>query len=70
MLRAVPIKCPKCNKFVGSLNFWKQIGDKYFHLCKDCCNIPLSEDDFLLIGFHYGYLKSREDIKKCLLDGE
>jgi hypothetical protein len=53
------IKCPACEKMVGSLSAWRQINGHYFHLCDDCI-IPAKRGDmsvaqYVLIGFHYGY---------------
>ncbi len=67
MLQMIPTKCPRCEKMVMQLNFFKQVKDKYFHVCEECHKLPkLSDDDLLLIGFHFGYQKAREDVQNFL----
>ncbi len=66
MLRMIPSKCPKCEKMVDYLVFWKKVGDKYFHVCEKCKNTLFSHDDCLRVGFSLGYEKSREDVREFL----
>ena len=62
----MPIKCPKCNKMVDHLKLWRQLDNKYFHICEKCFDSPFGEDDILRIAFYYGYQKANEDVKKFL----
>jgi len=32
----VPIKCPKCKKWVWELEFVMKKGNKYIHWCREC----------------------------------
>lgn len=66
MLQIGLIKCPKCRKMVNQLEFWKKVGEYYFHLCNECKNIPLCEDDLLLIGFFHGRSHFKQEIKDFL----
>ena len=68
MIQAVPIKCPKCNKMVGSLSFWKKIGDEYYHLCEECLNTPFSDEAYLRIGVYYGRKMAREEIRNFFIE--
>ena len=53
---------------VSHLEFWRKIGEKHFHICKDCLNIPLSEEDLVMIGFDHGYKAHKEYIRKTLFE--
>ena len=55
MLVTGTIACPMCMQRVTSLQFWKKVGESYFHLCTDCCVKPKSEDDLLRIGLVTGF---------------
>ncbi len=46
MLQTIPIKCPKCKKMVGELEFIKKTWwGKYIHWCKKCKLKRLKKND-------------------------
>ena len=65
-MQIVQSKCPACGKMVNYLEFFMKVGDKYFHICKNCLNIPLSFEKHLEIGFHYGREAMRKEFKDFL----
>lgn len=67
MLIGGEIECPKCLKKVSYLEFWKQIGDKYFHLCSVCMKEPTGPEDLIMIGFHHGRESFKTQIKEWLI---
>ena len=66
MLQIVASKCPRCNNLSNGLLFWKQVGDKYFYVCSSCKKTPMSEEDLLNIGFHWGRENFRTEIRNLL----
>ena len=66
MMILVPSICPACQEQKGALDFWKKVDNKYFHLCDKCCQRELSQDELLRVGFHYGYVKAKEEMKDFL----
>lgn len=52
---------------VDSLEFWRKIDDRYFHLCKHCCTKKEFADcQLLMIGFHYGQADVHNDLDNWL----
>lgn len=66
MLQMVEIKCPNCGKMKTHLSFWKKLGNEFYHICDSCLNIPLDEEAYFRIGFHYGHQKHKKELKDFL----
>mgnify|MGYP001599507658 CR=1 FL=1 len=66
MMQIVPSKCPACEKMVGQLEFFGQVKDKYFYVCKDCLNTPLTKEDLLTIGFCSGQRDAKQEVRDFL----
>lgn len=66
MMQLCTTKCPSCGNMVSHLNFWRQIGDKFFHICDECMTKEIKPEALLLIGFHYGYEMAQYEMKKFL----
>lgn len=62
MMQLTYTNCPKCDKEVLSLEYWKHVGKEYLHLCSACVKLKkMSQEDLLKIGFAHGYRKAKED---------
>jgi hypothetical protein len=68
MLQQVPIKCPSCGRMVEYLSFWREIEEEKYHLCDDCIKADPINDALFRIGFHYGFQKARDEIRKFLAE--
>ena len=66
------IRCPMCGQDRSILQFWKQIGDMYFHICSDCYKNPMTDETTLLrmgwiTGRSFGIANAKEKLEE--LDG-